>query len=109
MATDNKVLQDIWQNGQLAFKLYSDPRVSGLLKIAVPVLAFAYLVLPIDFLPDFIPFIGQLDEVAIFLLLIRMFISMAPTEVVQEYRGAGAAKSSHDDVIDADFHVVNDG
>ncbi len=122
----NNVFQDIWQNFQLAFRLYGDRRVSLLLKMMAPVAALAYFIMPIDLLPDFIPVLGQLDEVAIVLLLMRLFISLAPPEVVAEYRGdapasagAGAsnqAKSSgaapkpaREDVIDADFRVVNDG
>ncbi|MFZ2359725.1 MAG: YkvA family protein [Anaerolineae bacterium] len=120
------VLQDIWQNLQLAFRLYGDPRVSLLLKTMAPVAALAYFIMPIDLLPDFIPVLGQLDEVAIILLLIRLFISLAPPEVVAEHRGeapasAGSAgtgstsqakskgpKPGREDVIDADFRVVND-
>ena len=115
MATGNNntnVLQEILQSGQLAYKLYTDQRVSALLKVFVPIVAFAYLVLPLDFLPDFIPFLGQLDEVAIFLLLMRLFISMAPSDVVAEYKSKAtnsSANTNRDDVIDADFHVVNDG
>lgn len=125
----NNILQDIWQNLQLAFRLYGDPRVSILLKTMAPVVALAYIVMPIDLLPDFIPVLGQLDEVAIILLLVRLFISLAPPEVVAEYRGeapastanagtgassqaksSGAApKPAREDVIDADFRVVNDG
>ena len=124
----NNILQDIWQNLQLAFRLYGDPRVSMLLKTMAPVVALAYVIMPIDLLPDFIPVLGQLDEVAIALLLVRLFIALAPPEVVAEYRGeapastagAGAGASSQtkgsgatpkparEDVIDADFRVVND-
>ena len=125
----SNILQDIWQNLQLAFRLYGDPRVSIMLKTMAPIVALAYIVMPIDLLPDFIPVLGQLDEVAIILLLVRLFISLAPPEVVAEYRGeatastAGAsggtsaharrtdatAKPAREDVIDADFRVVNDG
>lgn len=134
MAQDKgNVIQDVLQNGQLAWRLYTDHRVSTALKVLLPVAAFAYFLLPLDFLPDFIPVLGQLDEVAIILLLVRLFISMAPAEVVAEYRGdtatanagtdagasaknkAGSGKASknasrngREDVIDADFRVVND-
>lgn len=117
----NNILQEIWQNGQLAWRLYTDRRVSLLLKAMAPALALAYFIMPIDLLPDFIPVLGQLDEVAVFLLLVRLFISLAPPDVVAEYRGqsgsagatanAGAGptgKAGRDDVIDADFRVVND-
>ncbi|MFZ2489153.1 MAG: YkvA family protein [Anaerolineae bacterium] len=124
----SNVIQDVLQNGQLAWRLYTDSRVSTALKVLLPVAAFAYFLLPLDFLPDFIPVIGQLDEVAIVLLLMQLFISMAPQEVVAEHRGetastaAGAqsttssskarskntARNGREDVIDADFRVVND-
>lgn len=124
----SNILQEIWQNGQLALRLFMDGRVPLMLKALVPAAALAYIILPIDLLPDFIPVLGQLDEVAIILLLMRLFVSLAPQEVVAEYRQhmaggaesaasgasaqgqrAGAApKSSRDDVIDADFRVVSD-
>ncbi len=59
-----------------------------------PVVALAYIIMPIDLLPDFIPVLGQLDEVAIILLLVRLFISLAPPEVVAEYRGDAPASSA---------------
>jgi uncharacterized membrane protein YkvA (DUF1232 family) len=124
------ILQEIWQNGQLAWRLYTDPRVSFLLKAMVPVLGLAYFIMPIDLLPDFIPVLGQLDEVAIVLLLVRLFIALAPPDVVADYKGGasgsqagpsaqnaagsgassnGAApKTAREDVIDADYRVVND-
>lgn len=126
------ILQEIWQNGQVAWRLYTDPRVSFLLKAMVPVLALAYFIMPIDLLPDFIPLIGQLDEVAIMLLLVRLFIALAPQDVVAEYKGGAAGsqtgpsahstanasansggygaapKTAREDVIDADYRVVND-
>lgn len=124
------ILQEIWQNGQLAWRLYTDPRVSFLLKAMVPVLGLAYFIMPIDLLPDFIPVLGQLDEVAIVLLLVRLFIALAPQDVVAEYKGdatgaqagpsaqstagsgasrnGAAPKTGRDDVIDADYRVVND-
>jgi uncharacterized membrane protein YkvA (DUF1232 family) len=125
----NNIFQEIWQNLQLAVRLYGDPRVSIVLKAMAPVVALAYVIMPVDLLPDFIPVLGQLDEVAIILLLVRLFISLAPPEVVAEHRGeapAGTAnagtrassqaksngatpKPAREDVIDADFRVVKDG
>lgn len=122
----SSILQEIWQNGQLALRLFADGRVPLMLKALIPAAALAYIIMPIDLLPDFIPVLGQLDEVAIILLLMRLFVSLAPQDVVAEYRdqkasgaaGASASSQSHahdsaskasrDDVIDADFRVVND-
>ena len=81
-------LEDILFNGQLAWKLMMDPRVALLSKVLIPVAAAAYFIMPIDLLPDFIPILGQLDEVAIILLLVRLFIALAPQEVVTEYKAA---------------------
>lgn len=124
--------QELLLNGQIAWHLYTDPRVSLLLKAAVPIAALLYFILPIDLLPDFIPVIGQLDEVALVLLLIRLFVSLAPADVVEEYRrgargsdasaktgptpnaktktssnGAGP-QAPFSDVVDAEYRVVND-
>lgn len=143
--TSNKsggFLDELLLNGQVAWRLYTDPRVSMLLKVAVPVVALLYFIMPIDLLPDFIPVIGQLDEVAIALLLVRMFVALAPSDIVAEYRnkasGSGAGKqagsagsgasqktssgnasrksssngagaqAAYDDVVDAEYRVVND-
>lgn len=116
---------DFFNNIQLAFRLYTDPRVSLLMKAVVPVMALGYFVLPIDFLPDLVPFFGQLDDVAVLLLLMRLFISLAPSSVVSEHRAAmavnpgqgpdGAAASAGaragqtaDDVVDAEYRVMKD-
>lgn len=135
-------LNELLLNGQIAWRLYTDPRVSMLLKVAVPVVTLLYVIMPIDLLPDFIPFIGQLDEVAIALLAIRAFVALAPSDIVAEYRnstkgssggkqagstGSGpsqetsnggasrkasgngtGAKANYDDVVDAEYRVVND-
>ena len=135
-------LNELLLNGQIAWRLYTDPRVSMLLKVAVPVLTLLYVIMPIDLLPDFIPVIGQLDEVAIALLAIRAFVALAPSDIVAEYRnsskgssagkqagstgsgpaqetGSGGAsrkassngtgaKANYDDVVDAEYRVVND-
>lgn len=121
---------DFFNNIQLAFRLYMDPRVSLVMKALVPVLALGYFVLPVDFLPDVVPILGQLDDVAVLLLAMRMFISLAPSDVVSEHRaamagnrgqGADAASAAStagtgfradqtaDDVVDADYRVMNDG
>jgi uncharacterized membrane protein YkvA (DUF1232 family) len=37
--------------------------------------SLAYVVLPIDIAPDFIPLLGQLDDIAVVMLLSKLFIS----------------------------------
>ena len=105
------------RNAQLAWHLLTDRRVSLLLKLIIPGLMLGYLILPTDILPDFVPVLGQLDDLAILALGIKIFIELAPKDIVREYRGertgtpsAGptepAEPSDNGDTIDADYRVV---
>ncbi len=49
-------------------------------------LAIGYLLMPFDLIPDFIPVIGQLDDVLIVPGLIYLALKMIPDEVVAECR-----------------------
>jgi uncharacterized membrane protein YkvA (DUF1232 family) len=49
-------------------------------------LALGYLVLPFDLIPDFIPVIGQLDELVIVPLLLYLALKVTPVSVRQECR-----------------------
>lgn len=48
--------------------------------------AIGYLLLPFDLIPDFIPVIGQLDDLLIVPGLIYLALKMIPDEVVAECR-----------------------
>ena len=71
-----------------------------------------YLIFPVDLLPDFIPVLGQLDDLAILALGIKLFIELCPKDIVREYRGEASSTSSpaepngNGDTIDADYRVV---
>ncbi len=49
-------------------------------------LAIAYLLLPFDLIPDFIPLLGQLDDLVIVPLLIYMALKLTPEEVIKACR-----------------------
>jgi uncharacterized membrane protein YkvA (DUF1232 family) len=49
-------------------------------------LAISYLLMPFDLIPDFIPIIGQLDEVVIIPLLLYGALKLIPSAIVAECR-----------------------
>lgn len=70
---------------RLYWRLLQDPRVRLRWKAAL-LGACLYVVSPVDLIPDFaLPLLGQLDDLAIFLLAARGFIRNAPREVVLEH------------------------
>lgn len=50
---------------------------------AVPPLLVAYLAMPFDIIPDFIPVLGYLDDVAVIVLALALFIWLCPRAVVE--------------------------
>ena len=92
----------------LMLRLLREPAVPTVLK-AVPFAALAYVLSPLDFLPDFIPVIGQLDDIGVLLLGVKGFLRLCPSDVVAFHRQAIAEHrpfapiSPADHVIDAEF------
>jgi uncharacterized membrane protein YkvA (DUF1232 family) len=63
----------------------SDPRIPWYAK-AVIVLTVIYALSPIDLIPDFIPFVGYLDDLIILPVGIALAVSLMPKNVWEEYR-----------------------
>ena len=49
-------------------------------------LTVAYALSPIDFIPDFIPILGYLDDLIILPLLVALTVKFIPKDVFDEYR-----------------------
>jgi uncharacterized membrane protein YkvA (DUF1232 family) len=78
------ILADIVRQARLAWRLMLDPRVPLWVKTIVPT-SLVYLIVPIDFVPDVIPGQGQLDDLAVIVIGVKLFIELCPTEIVREH------------------------
>lgn len=65
-------------------RLLGDPRVPRRRKVVL-VLLIAYLAMPIDLVPDFIPVAGQLDDVIIAGLALRYALRGAQADLLKEH------------------------
>ena len=64
--------------------LITDPRVAMLDKVLVAG-AMAYIVMPIDLIPDFIPFFGEIDDLYLLVLALQRLISNAGRSVLVQH------------------------
>ena len=68
-----------------------DSRVPWYAKVLMA-LTIGYAVSPIDLIPDFIPVIGQIDDLIIVPAGIALVIKMIPKSVMEEYRQKAIAE-----------------
>jgi uncharacterized membrane protein YkvA (DUF1232 family) len=64
--------------------LFVDPRVSAIDKLLVGA-AIAYIVSPLDLIPDFIPFVGQVDDIYLLFLALQRLIRNAGFAVIADH------------------------
>lgn len=69
---------------RLYWRLFRDRRVSIWPK-ALLLVSLLYLVSPVDIIPDLIPFVGEIDDLVLLIVVCRLFMYMCPREVVQEH------------------------
>jgi len=69
---------------KLFSRLIKDPRVSAGPKLVLAGI-LAYVILPTDLIPDFFVGVGQIDDLAVILGGLKLFLRLCPSEVVQEH------------------------
>ena len=76
--------REIKSNVFLLYRGLGDPRIP----LHVKILAFfiiAYIISPIDIIPDFIPILGLLDEVILVPIFLSFTVRLIPIEIRHEY------------------------
>jgi uncharacterized membrane protein YkvA (DUF1232 family) len=64
--------------------LMADKRVSNTDKLLVGG-AIAYILLPMDFIPDYIPFLGEIDDLFVLVLALQRLIGNAGRSVIEDH------------------------
>jgi uncharacterized membrane protein YkvA (DUF1232 family) len=83
-------LQDGVRQFRLAWRLFWDRRVPVWTKFIPPV-ALGYVLFPFDIITDLAPGLGQLDDIAVVLIGLKLFVELSPPDVVREHlRALGA-------------------
>ncbi|HEY3043411.1 MAG TPA: YkvA family protein [Vicinamibacterales bacterium] len=93
---------------RLTLRLLREPGVPLLTK-AVPIVAALYVISPLDFVPDFLPVLGQLDDLGMILIALEAFLNVCPAGTVNFHRAALAQGRKYSpmplagEIIDAEF------
>jgi uncharacterized membrane protein YkvA (DUF1232 family) len=71
---------------QLAWRLFRDPETPALARGVMPVV-LVYLASPIDVIPDFIPVLGQLDDLVVLAAGLGVVLWLTPSYVIEDHLG----------------------
>jgi uncharacterized membrane protein YkvA (DUF1232 family) len=74
---------------RLLYRLFKDPRAPSTEK-ALLIGTVLYAISPLDLIPDFIPFIGEVDDLYLIALVLLRLLSRTPGDVIrQHWEGGG--------------------
>jgi uncharacterized membrane protein YkvA (DUF1232 family) len=99
-------MEAILRDFATAWRLFWNPRVPAALKLLLPIAALIYWLSPLDLLPGL-----PIDDLAVLILALRLFVQMAPEDVVQTIRGGRPQPRStppdDENTIDTTWRVVD--
>ncbi len=81
---DTGFLGELWRQLRLVYYLMRDRDVPIYMK-ALPLAGLLYVLFPLDIITDLIPVLGQFDDLMIMTIGAKIFIEMAPADVVAKY------------------------
>ncbi|MHA4266890.1 YkvA family protein [Bacillus cereus] len=67
------------------FDFFTSKEVSIKKKILSIAFLVGYVAMPLDLIPDFLPFIGILDDIGIVLFILNRIVKMAPVQLQEKY------------------------
>jgi uncharacterized membrane protein YkvA (DUF1232 family) len=85
LVLDPKNLQNAFNDMRLVYNLLWDGRVPLAAKL-IPGMATVYVLMPFDLIPGWIPFLGQIDDLAVIILAVHLFKRAVPAELLAEHR-----------------------
>jgi len=91
---------------KLLFRLFKDSRVPVAEKVFV-IAAIIYFLSPLDFLPDMIPFVGQVDDLYLISLTILRLLNRTNDSILREHwDGGGDIATIVDRIIKASTFIL---
>ena len=88
-------------SAKILYLALSDPGIKWHIKFFA-FLIVAYIVSPVDLIPDFIPVLGLLDEVILIPIALTLIVNMIPAEIYRDL-------SAREQVIEVDKKTVITG
>jgi uncharacterized membrane protein YkvA (DUF1232 family) len=111
-------LGGLLQQVRLAWRLFRDSRVPGWVKM-IPFAGLLYFLSPIDLIPDWaLPGLGEVDDVVLLILAMKMFIDLSPPGIVRQHlqdlfgvndTARPTSDSSGTQTIDGTYRVLDEG
>ncbi|HEX2907630.1 MAG TPA: DUF1232 domain-containing protein [Phototrophicaceae bacterium] len=100
------IFRTVLNQFRLTWRLLRDARVPLWAKI-IPFVGLAYVLSPLDLIPDVLIGLGQLDDLGIILGGMRLFEAVVPEYLVAEHRLAITRSQGPLEVVDAPRYRVS--
>ena len=85
-----------------AARLWVDPKVPVYLKL-IPVLVMAYIVSPVDLLPDVMLGLGLVDDLAVLLMGLRIFADLAASARARQPRPQPGTRA----MVEGSYRIID--
>ena len=82
-----RLLQVLLRDGRLTWRLARDPRTPLRAKLILGA-GVLFVISPINWIPNFVPVLGQIEDVALLSLAMELFLRNVPEYLKAEHRAA---------------------